>query len=285
MKNKENIDKILKRIDTLPALPQVADEALRILNDQNSSKSDLVKIISKDQSFISKILTIANSPIYGLRREVSTMSFAIFVLGLKEIKKVVFAIAFMQSFKMERDKYFNPDSFWLHSFVTANLARKIAMDLDITNSGEAFVVGFLHDFAISVVHRDFKTEFEDIYNMAITGVSYDYAEKEVLGLTHTDIAAVILEKWGLPKVIIDGVKFHHIPSLANVDKVLTSVVHLADYITSAQNIKLYDWETDFTLDESVIDTLQFSSKESLIEFTESYNDFINEQIESIRTLI
>ncbi len=70
VKNTENIDTILGKIKALPALPQIADEALRILNDKNSNKSDLVKIISKDQSFISKILTIANSPIYGLRREV-----------------------------------------------------------------------------------------------------------------------------------------------------------------------------------------------------------------------
>ncbi|MCF6270931.1 MAG: HDOD domain-containing protein [Melioribacteraceae bacterium] len=285
VKNQENIEKILEKINTLPALPQIADEALRILNDPNSSKSDLVKIISKDQSFISKILTIANSPIYGLRREVSTMSFAVFVLGLKEIKKVVFAIAFMQSFKMERSKYFNPDDFWLHSFITANLSRKIAMDLDITNCGEAFVVGFLHDFAISIIHRDFKSEFDEIYELASTGINHTIAEKEILTLTHAEVAELVLENWGLPKIIVDAVKFHHTPSVANMDKALTSVIHLADYITTVQKIGMVDWETDLVLDESIIETLGFSSKESLEEFIESYNEFIKEQIESIRSLI
>jgi len=286
VKNQENIEKFLEKINTLPALPQIADEALRILNDQNSSKSDLVKIISKDQSFISKILTIANSPIYGLRREVSTMSFAVFVLGLTEIKKVVFAIAFMQSFKMERSKYFNPDDFWLHSFVTANLSRKIAMDLDIPNSGEAFVIGFLHDFAISVIHRDFKSEFEEIYDLISTcGTNHIIAEKEILSLSHSELAEIVLEKWGLPKIIVDSIKFHHTPSMSKVDKTLTSVVHLADYITSIQKIGLCDWETDMDLDESIIETLQFADKESLEEFIESNNEFIQEQIESIRTLI
>lgn len=285
MKNKKNINEILEKIKSLPALPQIADEALRILNDKNSSKSDLVKIISKDQSFISKILTIANSPIYGLRREVSTMSFAVFILGLKEIKKVVFAIAFMQSFRMERDKYFNPDNFWLHSFVTANLARKIAMDLDIINSGEAFVVGFLHDFAISILHRDFKLEFEEISDLTSTGIRHTVAEKQILTLTHSEIAEIVLERWGLPKIIVDAVRFHHTPSKSKGDKVLTSVVHLADYITSVQKIGLCEWESDLGLDESVIDTLQFNSKESMEKFIEPYNEFIKEQIESIRTLM
>lgn len=285
MQNKESIERILGKIEALPALPQIADEALRILNDKNSNKSDLVKIISKDQSFISKILTIANSPIYGLRREVSTMSFAVFVLGLKEIKKVVFALAFMKSFRMEHDKYFDPDNFWLHSFITANLARKIAMDLDITNSGEAFVVGFLHDFAISVLHREFKAEFEDIHNLAATGVTYSFAEKEVLGLTHTEVAELVLEKWGLPKIIVDTIKFQSDPSSANIDKTLASVVHLSNYITQALDVAKCNWDKDFVFDETVIQQLQFSSKENLEQFIEPYGEYIKEQIESIRTLV
>ncbi len=285
MKNKNEIEKILKKIENLPALPQVADEALRILNNNNSNKSDLVKIISKDQSFISKILTIANSPVYGLRREVSTMSFAVFVLGLKEIKKVVFAIAFMESFKMERDKNFNPDAFWLHSFVVANLSRRIAMDLDITNSGEAFVVGFLHDFAISVLHRDFKPEFDKICNLVEENVTHNEAEKKILGLTHTEVAERVLEMWELPKMVINGVKFHHTPSDAEADSVLAAVVHLADYITQEQNIAKCSWDNGFVLDEAIIDILQFSDRNSLNEFTQSYSEFIKEQIESIRTLV
>jgi len=285
VKNQENIDKILGQIKSIPALSQIAEEALRILNDKNSSKSDLVKIISKDQSFISKILTIANSPIYGLRREVSTMSFAVFILGLREIKKVVFAIAFMQSFKMKRDKYFNPENFWLHSFVTANLSRKIAMDLDITNSGEAFVVGFLHNFAVSVIHREFNREFIEIHTLAASGSTIESAERKILGLTNTDIAEIVLENWGLPKIIIDTIKFQNNPSQAKVDKTLTSVVHLANYITQALGVAKCDWEKDFQFDESVIEQLQFSSKESLDKYIEPYEEYINEQIDSIRTLL
>ena len=81
---KENrINDKLSKICNLPALPSIVNEALRMLNDPDTCNSDLIKIISKDQSFITKILTIANSPIYGLRREVSTLDFAILVLGFK----------------------------------------------------------------------------------------------------------------------------------------------------------------------------------------------------------
>ena len=285
MKDRKNIEVILEKIENLPALPQIADEALRILNNENSSKSDLVKIISKDQSFISKILAIANSPVYGLRKEVSTMSFAVFVLGLKEIKKIVFALAFIKSFKMEKSKYFNPEAFWLHSFVVGNLSRRIALDLDITNSGEAFVIGFLHDLAISIMHQNFNEEFNSIIKKISEGEDYETAEKSELNITHAEMASVILEKWSLPNIIVDSINHHHHPTEAKYDKTLASVVHLADYITFAKKIAKCECEPEIELDESIIEILEFDDRESLDEFIDSYEEYIHEQIDSVRNLL
>lgn len=285
VESKKNIEEVLEKIHNLPALSAIADEAMRILNDKDSSKNDVVKIISKEQSFIAKILSVANSPIYGLRKEVSTLSFAVFVLGLNEIKKVVFALAFLESFKMVKDNYFNPDMFWLHSFVVGNLSRRIAIDLDLMNSGEAFIAGFLHDFSVSVLHREFKEEFIEIYEMTKTGKTFFNAEKEVLGLSHTDISEVVLTNWNFPDVLIDVVVNHHKPSGANFDKTLAAVVHLADYMTNTFEVANCSWDDGFELDESIIETLHFSSLENLTEFTEKYREFINEQIASIRNLV
>lgn len=285
MKSKSNIKKVLSRVHNLPALSSVADEAMKILNDKNSSKNNIVQIIAKEQSFISRILTIANSPIYGLRREVSTLSFAVFILGLKEIKKVVFALAFMDSFKMVPDKYFYPEKFWLHSFVVGNLSRKIAMDLNIINSGEAFIAGFLHDFPISLLHRDFKEEFEDICDLVATGFTFNYAEKEILGISHTDIAKLVLDSWEFPQVLVDAVVNHHTPSLSERDKTLASVVHLADYITETLEIANCKWDKPFIMDESIIETLNLESIDKINEFAETYREYINEQIDSIKDLL
>lgn len=285
MKSKKEIKEILERIKNLPALPSVADEALRILNNSNSSKNDVVNIVSKEQSFIAKILTIANSPIYGLRKEVSTLSFAVFVLGLREIKKVLFALSFLTSFKMTKDKNFNPEKFWIHSFVVGNLSRKIAMDLDIQNSGEAFISGFLHDFSVSVLHRDFKEEFNEIIKLVNDGFVYDEAELKVLGLRHTDISKIVLDSWDFPNIIIDAVVSHHKPSEAKYDGSLTSVVHFADYITNKFEVADLCWDRDFELDESIVEKLQFSSLDSLHEFAETYVGYIKDQIHSIRNLV
>mgnify|MGYP000126709825 CR=1 FL=1 len=285
MKNKKDMKEILRKINNLPGLPSIADEALRILNNTKSSKNDVVNIVSKEQSFIAKILAVANSPIYGLRKEVSTLSFAVFILGLREIKKVLFALSFLESFKMVKDKNFDPEKFWVHSFVVGNLSRKIAMDLDIQNSGEAFIAGFLHDFSISLLHRDFKNEFDEIQQLVKDGFSYKNAELQILGLRHNDVSEIVLQAWDFPDIIIDAVIYHHKPVEAKLDKSLTAVVHFADFITNKFKIANYEWDNDFVLDESIVERLHFTSLESLNEFAETYVNYINEQIHSIRNLV
>jgi len=285
MKAKNNITDILQRVNNIPALPIIVDEALRILNDKSSSKNDVVNIISKEQSFIAKILHVSNSPIYGLRKEVSTLSFAVFILGIKEIKKIVLALAFIESFKMTKDAYFDPQEFWLHSVVVGNLSRKIAMDLNINNTGEAFVGGFLHDFTISILHRDFKEEFNEISKIAIENSKFEATVEIVLGITHPEISKIILNNWEFPDILVDAIANHHSPSSAEIDKKLTSVIHLADYATHFLKAAECKWDKNFNLDESILDILHFSSISSINEFVETYREFINIQINSIRNLL
>ncbi len=52
----------------------------------------LSKIIGRDQGLSTKILSIANSPLYGLTRKVSTIDFAILIIGYQDIKNIVVAL-------------------------------------------------------------------------------------------------------------------------------------------------------------------------------------------------
>ena len=65
------------------------------MNSKTTNNQQLIDIISKEQSFVAKVLAIANSPIYGLRKEVSTIDFAIMILGYNELRHIVFVISFL----------------------------------------------------------------------------------------------------------------------------------------------------------------------------------------------
>jgi len=127
---------ILSNIYNLPALSGAMLEITKMLDSANTNSQTLGKMIGKDQGIATKILSIANSPLYGLRRKVSTIDFAILVIGFSEIKNIILALSLMESFKNKTDKNLDQKEFWFHSFITATASKRIAEDTKYENPGK-----------------------------------------------------------------------------------------------------------------------------------------------------
>ena len=91
--------KLLSSIRNLPSMPAVMIEVSKLLSNPMTSANDLGRTISKDQGLVAKILTVANSPLYGIPRRVSTIEFAIVILGFDHIKNIVMALSMIEAFK------------------------------------------------------------------------------------------------------------------------------------------------------------------------------------------
>jgi len=264
------IQATLDTIYNIPAMPDIVSEALRLLNNKNTSNQQLIDIISRDQSFVAKVLAVANSPIYTLRREVSTLDFAIMVLGYTEIRHIVVVISFLESFKNKNDKYFDQNGFWLHSLLTASIGKNLAEDLKYQKSGEVFVAGFLHDFGISIIHRYFKNSYMAIYDMVMNkNVAYPVAEKIILGMTHSTIAKYLMEKWNFPVAIKTAATYHHNPSFAEENDEMAAIIHVADFLAKKIKINESVWDKSSEIEEGVYNILNIT-EERLKEILDEY---------------
>ena len=58
------------------------------------------------------------------------------------------------------------------------------------------------------------------------------AEVEVLGFDHTQIGAMLMQKWKLPVVLEQAVGYHHQPMLSQYIQE-ASIVHIADILLNA----------------------------------------------------
>jgi len=282
---RERTELILKKVNTLAPLPKILQEVLQLLNDINTSPHTLSKAISKDQSVVLKILTIANSPFYGLTKRVSSIEFAIMILGYDEIRNIVSALSMMESMKNKSDQYLDQKKFWMHSYLTATIAKKLAMDMGLEKHSEAFIAGLLHDLGISVVHRFMHSDFVSIYELVNNGMSYNDAELQVIGITHGEVGESLLKYWNIPELITEIVRFHHQPYLAQTSPTLTAVVHLADYIT--QMLKMGELHMDgaLELDSHVFATLHVKDLAELAHFIEGYREPLKAQLESLKYLV
>lgn len=278
---KEKALRILSSVNNLPSVPFIIYEVTKLIEDPMASASQLGQIITKDQGLVTKILSVANSPLYGIPRRVSTIDFAIVILGFNHIKNIVIALSMMDTVKNLGNKNFDQNKYWLHSIMTATTSKKLADDLGYHASGEAFTAGLLHDLGIPVINRCFPKEYDSIIDSVAQGKTIEAAELEILGLEHGEVGKFLMDKWNLPLDISEVVRYHHKPSEAENNRQLVALVHFADYIVENLLEENFDWDSDFVLDESIITTLSLGDKEYLDNLVESYKESFNNQIDTI----
>lgn len=273
----------LRNVQNLPSVPYLMIEVTKLLDNPRTSALELGLVISRDQGLVAKILTVANSPLYGLPRRVSTIEFAIVILGFDHIKNIVIALSMIEAFKNLTEKSWNKKAFWIHSLVTAAAAKRIADDIGYPKSGEAFTAGLLHDLGISVIQRYFKDEFTAICELVENQqMRFVNAEAQILGITHQEIGSFLAEKWNLPKILSDSMLNHHQPSKNRGDNVLPAIVHLADFMTQKFGIGSFSWDENYALDEGIIPILRLGNLDYLNKFIDSYETLFKHQIESLK---
>ena len=217
---KEKVQNIIQ----LPALPAIAVEVASLIDNPNTSVSRITQVISADQVLTAKVLKIANSPFYGFQKKISTLDFAIMVLGFDSLKEILISVSLISAFKKRQDKYFNSREFWEHSLASGIAARTLARQLGYRISGESFIAGLLHDIGILVTHQYFYEDYKRIVETVTEGkATFEDTEQGVLFATHGEIGGWLAERWNLPDQLIEAIKFHHRPEMAERNPQLTAL--------------------------------------------------------------
>jgi putative nucleotidyltransferase with HDIG domain len=282
---RERTLKIINNVFNLNVIPKVVFELIKALDNPRTNAMELNKLVSHDQALITKILTVANSPMYGLQRKVTTIDFAILVIGFKELKNIVAAISISDALRNKTDKYLSQKDFLLHSYLVGSAAKKIAKDIGLQNSGEAFICGFLHDIGLSIIHRYMHSSFVRIVDLIQTQrLTLREAELEVNGITHEEVGSVLLEKWNFPNEISEPVLYHHNPSQSQSSPTMSSIINLADFMTESLKIGELYLDRGVRLDELTLSKFKFDKELDAEKFSSNYKDLFWEQMEFVRFL-
>lgn len=200
-------DALIMKAGDLQILPTVARKVLELVASEMSSAADLKNIIEKDQTITTRILKIANSAFYGLRREVTNLQQAIVILGFRSIKNLVVAATTRSLYKRFG---ITEQMLWDHSVGAAIAGKVITKKMNLDFQETAFVGGLMHDVGKVVMNNESGKTFVQvmmkIYNDGLDAVK---AEQEIYGYTHEEIGSGVLEKWKLPKLLVSVIGCHH----------------------------------------------------------------------------
>jgi len=231
MENQE-LKNRLSSIKSLPTLPVVADNVMKLIRNPDSTAYEIAEAISQDQSMASKVLKTANSAYYGFPRKITTIHYAIVLLGLNNIKNIVLSSSIMGQFpKKNQNLLFDRKEFWKHSLLCGIISKKISEHMGIKNSEEMFMCGLLHDFGKLILDTFFQEEFIRALQLAHEHqLTLMEAENRIFGFNHSGVGALLLRKWSLPSSLVRAVEFHHDPEESLNAFRTASIVHVSDYL-------------------------------------------------------
>ena len=113
-----NLDsKIGKSLNRLPAFPATVHKVTSLIDNPNSSLSELVAVIRLDQAITANILRMCNSAYFGLRHKVDNVHDAIMYFGKQNVVRAVLAAGCSRFFKDTPGYETEAKDLWEHCVV------------------------------------------------------------------------------------------------------------------------------------------------------------------------
>lgn len=220
-----------RKIDHLPSLPAILDRLIQTLDNPLSSASDIESILESDQSTTSRLLGVANSAYYGLHNSVTTVSRAVVVLGMPEVRSICLRAALAAL--LDARRIADPKAaqqIWLHSLAVQEAARNLCRRFPSLRVEEASTAALLHDLGWVVIMGYFPEEWRSIRSyMEEQGLNSAQAEHKV-GFGHQQAGGMLASQWDLPPALGEAISSHHNPDPNSSHYHLCQLVHLADFL-------------------------------------------------------
>lgn len=226
----ERIRQIIGSIGPLPTMPATCASLLAALQDPDIDLARVGRIIEQDVGMAAKILQLVNSAFFARRDEVTSIRIAVSYLGFEILTQLVLTVEIFRTFQPAHLEGFSLSEFEAHSQLAAQIARWLPAPASTAPDGT--VAALLHDVGKLVLASRLPGHLQMALRTASErGVPLYRVEEELSGISHAEVGGYLLDLWGLPKSIVDAVRGHHKPRMAQSqgsDLNILAVTHISD---------------------------------------------------------
>ncbi len=217
----------------LPAPPQAALQIIRACAREEVTSSEISDIAETNPALTAELLRVANSPLYGISREVTSISNAVAVLGLRALRNLVLCISIHDAINKEAIPGFDAEVFWEDSLRRAIVARQLAA-LVKQDADECFTAGLLQDFGLLILfylHPEQTGEWKKL--RCLSPSERLQQEQAIFSVTHTEIGKKLTDFWELPESLGIAIGGHHAHIYSDSKQgPLSAILQAADWINS-----------------------------------------------------
>ena len=213
-------DALAKKIDAcpgLPTLPTVALEVLELVKSGDGDMSRLAHVVEKDPALAGRVLKMVNSSFYGRSQKVTTVQQALVMLGLQSVRTLVLGFTLVDGLKNNSAAGFDHKLYWRRSFYTACAAKFLAQQQKMMQAEELFICGLLADIGMLALDACVGDEFGKVCGSVTSHADLAAAETRAFGGHHGEVGGYIADKWKLPPVLAEPIRWHVDPTQADDD--------------------------------------------------------------------
>lgn len=222
------LDELLEDDTPLLALPRIVVDLLGLLEQADAEMGQITNLVASDAALSAKVLQIINSAYYALPFSVSSISQAVGLMGLKNLRELVLAVRVADTFKGFSGELIDVRSFWENSFIAAGIAREFAATLGLDEE-RLFAVTLLHHLGIMVMLQKMPQQMTEIVHLARANIhELHQQELDILGFSHADVTAKLMTRWRLPPFFSEVCQYQHEFYRAPEHITEAAILHLAD---------------------------------------------------------
>jgi len=218
-------------LENLPPFPTVATRLLSVLSKEDVDTREVAQIVSAEPVFATRVLQMANSPLFSIQQQVKAIPHAIVLLGLARVRAITVTRA-MGDFVAPAINLKILRTCWQNSLAGAILAEKLAracrMDADF-----AYVAALVRDIGRLALIMKYPEPFGNL--LAVSSEQhYDLTatERELFDVDHCEAGAWLINRMPLPEELGEVVAHHHNAPLAGPFR-MVHLVRIADRLADS----------------------------------------------------
>jgi HD-like signal output (HDOD) protein len=230
-------ESIIKKIDSLPPLPQSVQKIQLLFSRGDPDIKELVKIIESDPILMTDILAEANSPLHSFSQHIISIMQAITLFGTNKIRSFVLAISMKKNFTLNLEAYgINNSQFSIMCNMQSTLMFQWYMGVDIEKSRLLIPISFLLEMGKIVLSNElnesdyaklFTDEIKNAHNISDT-------EEMFAGTTTMAINVLLCKHWNFDNIFIEIMS--HIENPAPEKEYLKEYSEAIQVLLTAVNI-------------------------------------------------
>ena len=212
------------RLGALPPAPGIYHELAARLASADLCVPEITAAIECDGALCARVLELASSPPIGTGRAITTVAEAAAQVGVEMVVGLALA---SYAFALAGDRP-PPDlaigELQRHALQVARAARRLAASPEV--AADAFIAGLVHDIGKIVIATAFP-EVAAAVRQGESGLTPSEIERRILGISHGEVGAYLLTRWGLPLPVVDAVAHHHDAAAELTARPVLAVLHAA----------------------------------------------------------